>query len=899
MHWVWSGLGSLGLWEDKATTTTTVSTTTGTVTNDTEAWISHENITDYQNSLIGRVEGQQCGWSIGICLEGLKCVPAPNLNEETIFTCHQAKEGGVPLGRWNCETIVTPEGVTIEDKLFSTVLRKYTNELIDMMRTGQNSQWLIQNLAFIDADAHLILNGPSECVSATIAAFLQVELYNAFSGSIDNVNWHDIGEAFQMVMVTPNYKVPIESLGHFNRFIQSPYPIFRLMALLAEATPKTDKPILGKCLAYKNRVGDPDNFDWPTILELIREGLSKLEAEVSMVIEPNISLVESVRDRWHALYDNPYLKLAAAVSDEIFYQYRDEHYMAGCNAGILSAYLLRTMWFARWDRNAWLERFISATTLLQFTLNEPKKLAQSKWPVWDLWELFQRLRRDPLGLPYSIDKRTNPDMLDHYRFDGVLVVAYVWGWMLPYAPVVKRLITTTFGMRMLLLGPCQECEHYLGAELGAMSVKYEVLLYYARHNQTVLWMDLDIGWMRSPMDLVKDRKVLTFASKDAWGNGVSPALIYVPKNPPREVVDTLKQILINFDRNPYVYDYNLWDNVLDHKGADNVGSWDYKGRDILAAPDERRISYWEGPHENITYELFDPHIFTSGEGWNYHGQEIHTIAAFHFASVYPETSIDLFEIYFQDPESFRSIIWRHMRMPRFLDTINDPPPEKPYFIQISYAHGCCEKSMKKNMESGKPYFDKQYAYGLDDIDEDFRTRNDWIFAEKKGAGLWIWKPYLILKTLQEAPEGAIVAYLDAGNHYIKDPRPLFMGALNKTDASAIRLGCCFEADWTKRETLIELGADRMSVTERMQMAGYFMLFRKNQLTLEFLQLWLGAMENPKAISPDVIGDTSNYPGFQRHMIDQSVFSVLFKKVGFLHMSLDEGHSCVALDRWRE
>lgn len=184
-------------------------------------------------------------------------------------------------------------------------------------------------------------------------------------------------------------------------------------------------------------------------------------------------------------------------------------------------------------------------------------------------------------------------------------------------------------------------------------------------------------------------------------------------------------------------------------------------------------------------------------------------------------------------------------------------------------------------------------------DEDFQSHNAWIFEQKKGGGLWIWKPYVIYKTLNRVPDNTIVVYLDAGNHWIADPRPMLLRALNDTDATAIRLGCCFESDWTKRETMVMLGADMLAVSEKLQMAGYFMALRKTPLVMEFVEVWLGAVEDRRVVSPDVSTDIDNYPGFIRHMIDQSAFSCLFKKVGFKHISIKDAHEVLKLARWRE
>ena len=44
--------------------------------------------------------------------------------------------------------------------------------------------------------------------------------------------------------------------------------------------------------------------------------------------------------------------------------------------------------------------------------------------------------------------------------------------------------------------------------------------------------------------------------------------------------------------NSLVNDVTMWDLILERRGADDVGGWDYKGRSHQANPDERLVSFW-------------------------------------------------------------------------------------------------------------------------------------------------------------------------------------------------------------------------------------------------------------------------------------------------------------------
>src|SRR5208282_2331127 len=49
-------------------------------------------------------------------------------------------------------------------------------------------------------------------------------------------------------------------------------------------------------------------------------------------------------------------------------------------------------------------------------------------------------------------------------------------------------------------------------------------------------------------------------------------------------------------------------------------------------------------------------------------------------------------------------------------------------------------------------------YRKSHIDKEFFEKNKHILSQKKGDGYWLWKPYFILKTLENAPENSTVIY---------------------------------------------------------------------------------------------------------------------------------------------
>ena len=72
-------------------------------------------------------------------------------------------------------------------------------------------------------------------------------------------------------------------------------------------------------------------------------------------------------------------------------------------------------------------------------------------------------------------------------------------------------------------------------------------------------------------------------------------------------------------------------------------------------------------------------------------------------------------------------------------------------VAISYSNEIYQTQLQYNkksaFENGK--VDEYYEYGPNDIDKNFREKNKDILSRKRGNGYWLWKPYIILKTLKE------------------------------------------------------------------------------------------------------------------------------------------------------
>jgi len=161
------------------------------------------------------------------------------------------------------------------------------------------------------------------------------------------------------------------------------------------------------------------------------------------------------------------------------------------------------------------------------------------------------------------------------------------------------------------------------------------------------------------------------------------------------------------------------------------------------------------------------------------------------------------------------------------------------------------------------------------------AENPEITNQAKGAGYWIWKAYILSDAMDQLGDGELLFYTDVGISYIGDPSPIFALA----QARDIVLFNFTELPgthryWTKRDTLVLLGADNPQNWDERLVQGGLALYRVNKETRAFAREWREAMRDPRVLTdmPNCCG-LENFPEFRAHFYDMSVMTVLATRGG--------------------
>lgn len=178
-------------------------------------------------------------------------------------------------------------------------------------------------------------------------------------------------------------------------------------------------------------------------------------------------------------------------------------------------------------------------------------------------------------------------------------------------------------------------------------------------------------------------------------------------------------------------------------------------------------------------------------------------------------------------------------------------------------------------------FKKVIGFSPENIDIEFYKENKFILDQKRGAGYWLWKPYIIFKCLNEIKEGEFLFYSDAGVFFTRRATVLFETvAETSQDVFAFELPL-IEKQWTRREVFAHTNTtDRSDIVDSNQLLASFIIFRKSNKSLKFVNDWLCLCKQDILISDDLIQKDEQDSCFIDHRHDQSIFSVLYKVNGF-------------------
>lgn len=182
---------------------------------------------------------------------------------------------------------------------------------------------------------------------------------------------------------------------------------------------------------------------------------------------------------------------------------------------------------------------------------------------------------------------------------------------------------------------------------------------------------------------------------------------------------------------------------------------------------------------------------------------------------------------------------------------------------------------------------------LKENEEFWNKHNEFVEKNRKGYGFYIWKPYVIKKTMEKMNDGDILLYLDAGCEIDPTKAHEMNKLIEQVKKEKIVGGGTGmpEGQFTKKDLFIKLNLYNKECFHSMQCQGGTNFFLICDETRNLVNEWYNLACDYKNI--DESRSNSDIPDIKSHIIihqhrhDQSIFSLLTKKYKIFSFGLNE------------
>lgn len=212
------------------------------------------------------------------------------------------------------------------------------------------------------------------------------------------------------------------------------------------------------------------------------------------------------------------------------------------------------------------------------------------------------------------------------------------------------------------------------------------------------------------------------------------------------------------------------------------------------------------------------------------------------------------------------------------------------------------KRLRRQAIQSEYFIDPPEHWDLNRIDEafpDFLSENqDFLKTHRRGLGLWLWQPALLIAALKNSPEGQVVCFLDAGcqlspNRSAQSTMARYLESANRNDFLFVQIKeksfgieDLSEIAWTKSDCLNAFTLSLESL-ESPQIQSGIIFVRNCQRVREFALRWY---ENCRLMNYQLLVDSvdksAESPRFVSHRYSQSILSLMVKSEGLPRMGDD-------------
>jgi len=218
--------------------------------------------------------------------------------------------------------------------------------------------------------------------------------------------------------------------------------------------------------------------------------------------------------------------------------------------------------------------------------------------------------------------------------------------------------------------------------------------------------------------------------------------------------------------------------------------------------------------------------------------------------------------------------------------------QKLYFLTFGAGSNDYYDSVKRLCNQAKDFECFNEIIGLTDKDlendTDFWVKHkDFIKNNPRGFGYWLWKPYIIYKTLLKMGDNDLLLYLDCGCELYKPKKDIFLSQIDLVNKKYIigTFAGSNDLNYTKADLYHKFNLQNNEQLLKLNHMQAGALFMKNCKLIQGLfkrYYEYGCDYHFIDDSPSII---QNHYSFKEHRHDQSIFNMLVKKLNLHNYDL--------------
>jgi hypothetical protein len=165
-----------------------------------------------------------------------------------------------------------------------------------------------------------------------------------------------------------------------------------------------------------------------------------------------------------------------------------------------------------------------------------------------------------------------------------------------------------------------------------------------------------------------------------------------------------------------------------------------------------------------------------------------------------------------------------------------------------------------------------FSYNFLDLNNHFYNKNRHILDQKRGAGYWLWKPYIIIDAMKKTKENTIILYVDSDFTIRKNIK-------NAIDLARKHNRILFKnyhlnKSYVKRDTYILMNKNEEKFHNQDQLEASVIIIVNNKQNREFFEKMLKYCEDERILTDkkSVLGE--ELPEFKDHRHEQAILTLL-------------------------